>query len=147
MRHSRGCCCLRGSWNSSEIEIVAMCRTRKKTRRKVCSALHSASSVHFARSESVDASFPKNGSRVPSPRRKESDFQTQSGKQSIFRWKWESVGSAGLGDERRDISISLVNSLWHPAYVSLGTVCNVANGRRGGIEKENGGTKPPELPE
>lgn len=64
------------------------------------------------------------------------DFQTQSGKQSILRWKCKSVRTGGLGYERRDISISLFNSLWHPAYVSLGTVCNIVNRRHGMIEKE-----------
>lgn len=73
------------------------------------------------------------------------DFQTQSPQQSIFLWQRKSVGAGSLGYERRNISISLFNSLWHPAYVSLGTVWDIVNRRQGCAWKGNGGMKSPEL--
>lgn len=136
------------AWNSSKIEIF--CRMfhtwgRKRRGKSTKFSLLSIQPFFFflARSESIYTSFWKLISSSLSMVK--TDFQTQSPQQSIFPWQRKSVGAGSLGYERRNISISLFNSLWHPAYVSLGTVWDIVNRRQGCARKGNGGMKSPEL--
>lgn len=135
MRFSSGCC-LRAAicyasaeghgihlkLRSSECFTLGRGRGREKSTKFSLVSIQPlpSTSPHFARSESIYTSFWKLISSSLSMVK--TDFQTQSRKQSIFRWQCKSVGAGSLGYERRDISISLFNSLWHPAYVSLGTM-------------------------
>lgn len=64
------------------------------------------------------------------------DFQTQSLQQSIFPWQGESVETGIRSYEESNISISLFNSYWQAAYVSLGTGWNHCEWATGGFQYE-----------
>lgn len=52
---------------------------------------------------------------------KKKAFQPRSPQQSIFPWQTQSVETRSCGYEESNISISLFNSYWQPAYVDCGT--------------------------